>query len=150
MDLLWRIQNLGQDVFSEDVWEKRWSCRVSPRGIYVQPAFTSFHPWWNLIKKLLTSSLTLDLPVSCGEIQWQKAGPRQRQRAVLCCLWVAGSFYSRNQTGEFSETFFPHQNWSVQICVSECNTGFLTDCDCKSLELCSHPLWRLHGSFQGC
>lgn len=35
VDLLWRIQNLGQDVFGDDVGEKRWRCGVPARGIYV-------------------------------------------------------------------------------------------------------------------
>ena len=32
VDFLWRIQNLGQDVFGEDSWEKQWSYGVSARG----------------------------------------------------------------------------------------------------------------------
>lgn len=35
MDLLRGIQNLGQDVFGEDVGEQQRICRVSARGINI-------------------------------------------------------------------------------------------------------------------
>lgn len=65
-----------------------------------------------------------DLVVRCGEIQRQKAWNGENQSALLCRLWVAGSFYARNQTGKFPPTFYPHWNWSVHISV--CNTTLPT------------------------
>lgn len=36
MDLLWGIQDLGQDVSGEDVWARQWRCGIPTRGMTVQ------------------------------------------------------------------------------------------------------------------
>lgn len=46
VDLLWRIQNLGQDVSGEDVRETQRFCGIPPRGIYL-PGSSAALQFWN-------------------------------------------------------------------------------------------------------
>lgn len=46
VDLLWRIQNLGEDVSGEDVRETQRFCGIPPRGIYL-PGSSAALQFWN-------------------------------------------------------------------------------------------------------
>lgn len=76
MDLLWGIQDLGQDGPGEDVWKKQWRCGVPAGGTLVQ-----WSPGWIFLSSGLPESSSVVRCARCVQ-------PKHTSFMWTCKAWI--------------------------------------------------------------
>lgn len=104
MDLLWRIQNLGQDVSGEDVRETQPICGIPPRGIYPHRSVAilkSHDLGFNLVKICGLSSIFQTAVVKFND---RRPLPEQINQLYFAVFQWRDPYIQQNKMVEFFST----------------------------------------------